>query len=114
MSREAVIRGLYSFSEAFALPFEKTFRPEEHIQFTSEHRFISYACVAAYLIIVFQGKAFMEKREAFDLRGPLAVWNGFLSLFSTIGMFRTVSKNLNVSSTNPHIIVLTYSLRCHI
>ena len=32
----------------------------------------------------------MSTRPAFDLRYPLAAWNGLLSTFSTIGMMRTV------------------------
>lgn len=47
-------------------------------------------CVVAYMLFCYFGQIIMEKYKPFDLVGPLAAWNLFLSLFSTYGAIRTV------------------------
>ena len=42
-----------------------------------------------YLGLVFQGKAWMEDRAPFHLRGPLALWSAGLAVFSMFGFART-------------------------
>ena len=42
-----------------------------------------------YIGLVFQGKAWMEDRAPFHLRGPLALWSAGLAVFSIIGFART-------------------------
>ncbi|VDO94597.1 unnamed protein product [Soboliphyme baturini] len=44
--------------------------------------------IAAYLLFVTWGQAFMQKREAFKLKKWLIVWNAFLAGFSIIGTIR--------------------------
>ncbi len=92
MSKESIVRSLYAFSEAFALPVEKEFTPEKYIKFAADNWNLCFALVIGYVVVVFGGKTVMNKREAFDLKGPLAFWNALLSIFSTIGMCRTVSR----------------------
>lgn len=43
-----------------------------------------------YFVAIFAGKAAMHYWPAWDLSTPLKYWNLALSLFSTIGMLRTV------------------------
>ncbi len=46
--------------------------------------------VIIHLLFCYLGQKVMANRPAFDLKGPLAAWNLFLSLFSAWGAFRTV------------------------
>ncbi|CAG0891669.1 unnamed protein product [Cyprideis torosa] len=43
---------------------------------------------ASYLIIVFVLLRIMQDRPGFELKGPLALWNGFLAIFSIYGVCR--------------------------
>lgn len=38
-----------------------------------------------YLLVIFSGKKWMQNRQPFDLRRPLAVWNSILAVFSVMG-----------------------------
>lgn len=51
---------------------------------------IPLVAVAIYAVVIFGGRRLMRDREPFDLRKPLAVWNGLLAAFSIIGAVRTV------------------------
>ncbi|KAG5192607.1 GNS1/SUR4 family-domain-containing protein [Tribonema minus] len=51
-----------------------------------------------YLIGVYLGRRAMRNRKAFDLRGPLVVWNLALAVFSLWGALRTV----------PHVFYVLY------
>lgn len=90
-TRQEIARALFAFSEAFALPIEKEFQAQKYIQFAGDNWPLCFALVIGYLVVVFGGKAIMENRKPFDLKGPLALWNAALSIFSFIGMCRTVS-----------------------
>ncbi len=46
-----------------------------------------YICVA-YVLFISAGTKFMKNRKAFDLRGPLALWNLGFSVFSIAGLIR--------------------------
>jgi len=81
---------LRQISAAFATPYEKNFHPKNALEFSAEYWFIPVILVIVYLGFNYFGTEAMKSRDAFDLRTTLAVWNAFLSLFSFIGMFRTV------------------------
>jgi len=49
----------------------------------------NYGAVA-YLVLIYLFKKYMDTREPFELRRPLIVWNGFLSIFSILGAYRLV------------------------
>ena len=49
---------------------------------------ISCIVTATYLLLVYGGKKLMEKREAFKLDIPLAIWNLALAIFSLCGTIR--------------------------
>ena len=56
-------------------------------------RIYYYAAPAAaivYILFVFLGPRLMETRKPFDLRGPLFLWNLFLTVFSVISTIRLV------------------------
>ncbi len=48
----------------------------------------SYMAVASYLLMIYLGGKQMQKREAFQLDKPLAIWNLALSIFSLCGATR--------------------------
>jgi hypothetical protein len=61
------------------------------------------ASVVIYVVGIFGGQKLMEKRQAFDLKWPLAYWNLLLSVFSIMGMIRVV----------PHLFyLLATKVRC--
>jgi hypothetical protein len=69
---------------------------ERDFDFSGPHEWLSthwnvpiVACIT-YLIFCYKGCKDMESKKPFDLKIELAVWNAFLSLFSFMGMLRTV------------------------
>lgn len=60
---------------------------------------VPITAVAIYCVGLLAGPKLMESRQAFDLKGALAAWNLFLSVFSLIGSARTM----------PHLIYNLYA-----
>ncbi|XP_026298534.1 elongation of very long chain fatty acids protein 6-like [Apis mellifera] len=54
-----------------------------------------YYCII-YVILVFGGKYYMLKRQRFNLRGALVLWSSLLSLFSIIGLSRTLPEMIHI------------------
>lgn len=54
-----------------------------------------YYCII-YVILVFGGKYYMSKRQRFNLRGALVLWSSLLSLFSIIGLSRTLPEMIHI------------------
>lgn len=54
-----------------------------------ESTYLAYIAVAAYAILIFLEKKFMENRKPFNWRKIMAGWNLFLSLYSGATMVRT-------------------------
>ena len=78
--------------EAF-FSYERNFQSSQAIAFAAENWALVSAIVIIYLMAIQIGTAFMARREkAFDLKYLLAAWNGFLCIFSFIGMCKTVSQ----------------------
>lgn len=90
MATEQLANALFNFSSMFALPFEQAFHPDPAVAFVRANTVPVLLICAAYLTFCYVGQKIMAERKAFDLRLPLAAWNLFLSLFSFIGMLRTV------------------------
>ncbi len=82
---------LFKFSELFAFPYEQEFKSAVASQFATDNWSLCIGVIIAYLVVIFGGREIMKSREPFDLQTPLAIWNAALSLFSFIGMCRTVS-----------------------
>lgn len=91
LTTQQLADALYNASELFASPMEKNFSPDAIIDLTANNWPFCIGCVVIYCLVIFLGPIIMKDRPAFDLRLPLAAWNAFLSLFSFIGMCRTVS-----------------------
>jgi len=70
--------------------FEKNFDALPLYDWVKAHPMLPIVVCIGYIIFCFGGQHIMKSRERFNLRFPLAYWNLFLSLFSFIGMLRTV------------------------
>jgi len=70
--------------------WEKDYDVDPICQWSKRSYWVAYTAVILYLLWCFLSSKFMEKRERFDLRYPLAYWNLFLAVFSTYGAIRTV------------------------
>jgi elongation of very long chain fatty acids protein 6 len=76
--------------EPFYFEIEKKFNPEPFVSFARDHPMLPiYICIG-YVSFCFGGQYIMKNRDRFDLRYPLAYWNLFLSVFSFMGMIRTM------------------------
>ena len=70
--------------------FEKDFDFAGPHEWVSTHWNIPIVACVTYLIFCYRGCKDMENKKPYDLKMELAIWNALLSLFSFIGMFRTV------------------------
>lgn len=59
-------------------------------RWVTEHQAFFVAAFVAYLPVVFGLKAFMQHRQALDLRVPLFIWNVGLTLFSVVGAYQAL------------------------
>lgn len=74
----------------FFVRFEKKYDPMDTLHLMSQHNMIPVFAVLAYAVLIFGGQHLMTKREPWNWRRAMAAWNLFLSVFSWIGMFRTL------------------------
>src|SRR3954468_15023033 len=86
-----VVDMLYSSTHLFALPFEKNFSADNAIAFAANNWPLAIGLVIGYLVFITAGSKIMANLKPFDLRMALAGWNMLLSVFSFLGMCRTVS-----------------------
>jgi hypothetical protein len=82
---------LRNTSKFLALPIEINFDPTYSVNFAATYWPIVVSIVVIYLSVIFFGSKIMQQYAPFNLRLPLAAWNGFLCFFSFIGMLRTVN-----------------------
>lgn len=75
------------FNTSFLLPFE-TVDELQFYRWMTVNWTLSIWFSILYVIVIFTGKHLMEKRQRFEIRGPLAIWNIFLAIFSILGAFR--------------------------
>lgn len=78
----------------FLLQVEKDFDGSFWTAVSRRTWYASYAAAAAYLGFILLGKEWMKSRDAWDLKGSLALWNLFLAIFSFVGAVRTVPQLL--------------------
>merc|ERR1711871_1021620 len=81
---------LYKVGMFGVTDFERNFDPIPWIRWTENHYEIPIIAIVVYLTFCFGVRAYLEGKEKFDLKMPLALWNMGLSFFSFCGMFRTV------------------------
>lgn len=67
---------------------ERTFDAEPQRQFISERWYHSILWIAAYVLVVFAGKSYMQSKKPLNLKNALIVWNAVLAVFSIIGTVR--------------------------
>eukprot|EP00602_Paraphysomonas_sp_CaronLab_P011765 CAMPEP_0185041530 /NCGR_PEP_ID=MMETSP1103-20130426/40960_1 /TAXON_ID=36769 /ORGANISM="Paraphysomonas bandaiensis, Strain Caron Lab Isolate" /LENGTH=273 /DNA_ID=CAMNT_0027581301 /DNA_START=1 /DNA_END=822 /DNA_ORIENTATION=+ len=86
---ENIASMLFSLASSWETEVERTFNCEFMHDWMERNGNLFFLSVAVYLCFCYFGIKFMENKKRFDLRIPLAMWNAFLSVFSTIGMLRT-------------------------
>jgi elongation of very long chain fatty acids protein 6 len=82
---------LFQFPLTTSFKFERDFHHHDAVAFARNNWPLAIGISAAYLFAIFYGRHLMKQQEPFELRVPLAMWNAFLSVFSFIGMCRTMS-----------------------
>ena len=87
--------------------WEKNFKPWIEPSSLREHPYIPVVTVVAYLLFVFTGPKFMASRPSIQCRHALTIWNGALSLFSFIGMIRTLPDLLYRLNSQPFMSTIT-------
>ncbi|TFJ85211.1 hypothetical protein NSK_003634 [Nannochloropsis salina CCMP1776] len=91
---------LYPWLENFYAPFEKNFNPLPIFEFVSENWWVVYISLAIYMSMIIFLPMIMKKRPLKNLSTPLACWNLFLAVYSTIGAVRVVPHLLWFMSTH--------------
>jgi len=92
--------------EPLYFEFEKKYDPVPALGWMRDHPIVPIVAVLAYLVLTFCGQHAMSKREPFNLRGLMSLWNLSLSVFSWVGMFRTMPQllhNLNRMSLRDNL-----------
>ena len=75
--------------------FEKFYDPIPVLDWMRDHSLVPLFAVSAYCVLIFGGQYLMRDRQAWNWRRTMALWNLSLSLFSWIGMFRTLPQLLH-------------------
>lgn len=74
---------------SFVLGIEENFEHTQWVKWFDENWHIPYLiAIAFYLPVIYFGQIIMQKREPFNLKGPMMLWNGALAAFSIIGFAR--------------------------
>jgi len=81
---------LYPSIEPFYFGWETKYDPFPVIFWMQAHAYVPIVIVALYGLSITVGRKMMEKREPFQWRKGLVAWNLFLSIFSFIGISRTL------------------------
>jgi len=80
----------YPLLEKTYYSWEKGFDPEPVQNWMVNHPQLPILTVILYGVLIIFGLKIMEERQAWRSRWFLAAWNLFLSVYSFIGMFRTI------------------------
>jgi hypothetical protein len=86
--------------------FEKKYDPVAVLEWMRDHPIVPIVAVVAYAALIFGGQYAMKDRAPWNLRRLMALWNLSLSVFSWIGMFRTLPQlmhNLYYSSLRDNL-----------
>lgn len=67
------------------LYIENAVDPERIVAYTSRTWTVCLYASAIYLILVFQGRKWMQNRKSYNLKKPLILWNIGLAVFSIFG-----------------------------
>lgn len=89
-TQQKIVDFLYAVPHFMETPIERDFTYDATVAFARDNYVIPFTLVSCYLMFCFFGVKHMRTTTPFDLRLPLAAWSGGLSLFSFIGMIKTV------------------------
>jgi len=78
--------------------WEVAYMGETYVYVCRQWWWVSYVASSCYLLGLWIGSSFMTNRKPYDMKVTLACWNLFLTIFSFIGMIRTV----------PHLLLLLH------
>ena len=82
---------LKAFPMLTSFEFEREYNWYPFVSFAKNNYPLAFGLVVGYLLFVVVGTRIMDRLEKpFDLRLTLAAWNALLSIFSFIGMCKTV------------------------
>ena len=85
-------------SHPFVFDFEKKFFDKTYAHniyaWMNKWWWLSIVYSIVYVGLIYYGRLLMEKRERFELRTPLILWNISLALFSIFGMIRCVPETI--------------------
>ncbi|CAG0913620.1 unnamed protein product [Notodromas monacha] len=94
------------FSQSDIYWFERNFDSYAGRRFLESNWPLAFGTIALYISFVFAGPAYMKRRERFEVRIPLILWNVLLASFSIFGTFRTAPHFFRSLSTRGlHCIV---------
>ena len=75
--------------------FEKNYDPVYIRDMMADNPWVPIVAVTLYGIFILIGKSYFQNRPAWNWRTTMALWNLFLSVFSTIGFVRTLPQLLH-------------------
>lgn len=103
LTNTQVYRSWTGYNYTFLFAFEKKFfnvtLGEEKLLLVEDKLYNTVLYSLAYLLIIFAGRKFMEKRDKFILRHELIAWNFVLAGFSMLGVARLLPEFLWVVQT---------------
>lgn len=85
----------YPQLQPFYFEFEKKYDPIPVLDWMRYHSMAPVYAVVLYGVLIATGQYAMRNREAWNWRRFMALWNLTLSVFSWIGMFRTLPQLLH-------------------
>ena len=102
-NEDGYYQSLTGYNYSFIFAYERKYFSHPYMK--SEKEWMTYAwpnCflyVFIYLVAIFSGQKFMEKREKFELRHALIAWNFTLAGFSALGAIRVWPEFVHVVRT---------------
>jgi len=88
----------FSPNYSYVFGFERRFNHASNVEWMGVFWHTSFYWVAAYMLVIFGGQAYMANRPALKLRRALALWNTLLAAFSIAGALRTLPEMIHVLS----------------
>lgn len=84
---------------SYMFNFEEGFEHQDTRVWMTKNWTISFYLCGLYMILIFGGQYYMQRRPRFNLRGVLCVWNTLLAAFSIVGALRTAPELFHVLKT---------------
>jgi hypothetical protein len=88
------VQDIVGLHHPYVFNFERKFTDKTYAQniyaWMNKWWWLSIVYSIIYVFLIYFGRSLMDKRERYELRVPLILWNVGLSLFSIFGMIRCV------------------------